>query len=102
MGKYYFQLRILRLTLDLVLFIDEIYLPVFADPSLVLPALVHLVYSSDERLQSTASDACVGVLKYHSQNAEVICLLLDCLRYFAFPFIVVSLMFSKFKMFILL
>ncbi|KAB2636135.1 hypothetical protein D8674_026669 [Pyrus ussuriensis x Pyrus communis] len=49
------------------------------DPSLVLPALVHLVYSSDERLQSTASDACVGVLKYHSQNAEVICLLLDCL-----------------------
>ncbi|KAM1482947.1 hypothetical protein TB2_034461 [Malus domestica] len=49
------------------------------DPSLVLPALVHLVYSSDEGLQSTASDACVGVLKYHSQNAEVICLLLDCL-----------------------
>ncbi|KAH0977014.1 hypothetical protein GBA52_026733 [Prunus armeniaca] len=49
------------------------------DPSLVLPSLVHLIYSSDERLQSTASDACVGVLKYHSQNAEVICMLLDCL-----------------------
>ncbi|XP_021814522.1 uncharacterized protein LOC110757258 [Prunus avium] len=49
------------------------------DPSLVLPSLVHLIYSSDESLQSTASDACVGVLKYHSQNAEVICMLLDCL-----------------------
>ncbi|KAK9941721.1 hypothetical protein M0R45_007417 [Rubus argutus] len=49
------------------------------DPSLVLPALVHLIYSADERLQSTASDACVGVLKCHSQNAEVICMLLDCL-----------------------
>ncbi|BBH09755.1 hypothetical protein Prudu_022345 [Prunus dulcis] len=49
------------------------------DPSLVLPSLVHLIYSSDERLQSSASDACVGMLKYHSQNAEVICMLLDCL-----------------------
>ncbi|KAM5549867.1 hypothetical protein ABKV19_001009 [Rosa sericea] len=49
------------------------------DPSLVLPALVNLIYSGDERLQSTASDACVVVLKYHSENAEVICMLLDCL-----------------------
>ncbi|KAL6210028.1 hypothetical protein ACLB2K_020966 [Fragaria x ananassa] len=49
------------------------------DPSLVLPALVNLIYSGDERLQATASDACVAVLKYHSQKAEVICMLLDCL-----------------------
>ncbi|XP_004292072.1 PREDICTED: uncharacterized protein LOC101315407 [Fragaria vesca subsp. vesca] len=49
------------------------------DPSLVLPALVNLIYSGDERLQATASDACVAVLKYHGQKAEVICMLLDCL-----------------------
>ncbi|XP_004308739.1 PREDICTED: uncharacterized protein LOC101304629 [Fragaria vesca subsp. vesca] len=48
------------------------------DPSLVLPALVNLIYSGDERLQATASDACVAVLKYYSQKAEVICML-DCL-----------------------
>ncbi|XP_050367158.1 uncharacterized protein LOC126785487 [Argentina anserina] len=49
------------------------------DPLLVLPALVNLIYSGNERMQSTASDACVVVLKHHSQNAEVICMLLDCL-----------------------
>lgn len=73
-----------------VLCIDELHIPVLADPSLVLPSLVHLIYSSDERLQSSASDACVGMLKYHSQNAEVICMLLDCLRYLPFHFIVFS------------
>ncbi|KAA8517047.1 hypothetical protein F0562_017135 [Nyssa sinensis] len=49
------------------------------DPSLVLPALVLLVYSSDERLQPSASNAFVSVLKYHNQKFEVICMLLDCL-----------------------
>ena len=55
-----------------------------ADPSLVLPALVRLVYSSDERVQSSSADAFIGVLKYHNHKVEVICMLLDCLRYLAF------------------
>uniref|UniRef100_A0A5B6YYI7 Uncharacterized protein n=1 Tax=Davidia involucrata TaxID=16924 RepID=A0A5B6YYI7_DAVIN len=49
------------------------------DPSLVLPALVRLVYSSDERLQPSASNVFITVLKYHNQKFEVICMLLDCL-----------------------
>lgn len=56
-----------------------------ADPSLVLRALVRLVYSSDERVQLSAADSLVRVLKYHNQKVEVICMLLDCLRYLAFP-----------------
>lgn len=66
--------------------VDNYHTPFLADPSLVLPALVNLIYSGDERLQATASDACVAVLKYHSQKAEVICMLLDCLRYFSISF----------------
>ncbi|XP_044468283.1 uncharacterized protein LOC123197869 isoform X1 [Mangifera indica] len=49
------------------------------DPSLVLPTLVRLVYSSDDKVQSSASAACIGLLKYHNQNFEVISMLLDCL-----------------------
>lgn len=49
------------------------------DPSLVLPALVRLVYSSDERVQSSSGDAFIRVLKYHNHKVEVICMLLDCL-----------------------
>lgn len=49
------------------------------DPSLVLPGLVHLVYSSDGKVQSSACEACIGVLKYHNNKFEVICILLDCL-----------------------
>ncbi|CAL0310061.1 unnamed protein product [Lupinus luteus] len=48
------------------------------DPSLYLPALIALVYSSDE-CQSPASDAIAGVLKHHNQRTDVIFLLLDCL-----------------------
>ncbi|TKY62599.1 hypothetical protein E2542_SST12457 [Spatholobus suberectus] len=48
------------------------------DPSLYLPALVGLVYSSDESL-SSASDAITGLLKRHNQRIEIIFLLLDCL-----------------------
>lgn len=55
-----------------------------ADPSLVLPALVRLVYSSDEKVQLSAADALIRVLKYHNQKVEVIFMLLDCLRYLAF------------------
>ncbi|XP_077253695.1 ARM repeat superfamily protein isoform X2 [Tasmannia lanceolata] len=49
------------------------------DPSLVLPTLVHLVYSPDERVQSSARDSVVAVLKSHNQNSDVIVMLLDCL-----------------------
>lgn len=49
------------------------------DPSLVLPALVRLVYASDERIQSSARDAVIEVLKSHNQKFEVICMLLDSL-----------------------
>jgi len=51
----------------------------FADPSLYLPALVGLVYSSDVR-QSIAIDSIIEVLKHHNQRIEVIFLFLDCLR----------------------
>ncbi|KAJ7972236.1 putative ARM repeat superfamily protein [Quillaja saponaria] len=44
---------------------------------LVLPGLVGLIYSSDESLQSSAADALIRVLKYHSLKVEVICMLLD-------------------------
>ncbi|XP_065618285.1 uncharacterized protein LOC112025718 [Quercus suber] len=49
------------------------------DPSLVLPALVRLVYSSDEKVQLSAADSLIRLLKYHNQKVEVICMLLDCL-----------------------
>ncbi|XP_068472722.1 uncharacterized protein [Phaseolus vulgaris] len=48
------------------------------DPSLYLPALVGLVYSSDET-KSIASDSIIEVLKHHNQRIEVIFLFLDCL-----------------------
>ncbi|PON49241.1 Coatomer beta subunit [Parasponia andersonii] len=50
-----------------------------ADPSMILPSLIRLVYSLDQRVQSSASDALVRVLKFHNQSAEVLCMLLDCL-----------------------
>ncbi|XP_062117653.1 uncharacterized protein LOC133831397 isoform X2 [Humulus lupulus] len=49
------------------------------DPSMILPSLVSLVHSPDERVQSCASDALLRLLKYHNKSAEVICMLLDCL-----------------------
>ncbi|KAJ4980188.1 hypothetical protein NE237_010968 [Protea cynaroides] len=51
------------------------------DPFFVLPTLVPLVYSPDERVQSSASDAVALVLKYHNQNVQVIVMLLDYLRF---------------------
>jgi hypothetical protein len=66
----------------------------FADPSFVFPGLVHLVYSSDERVQSSAGDAFIKVLKYHNEKVEVICMLLDCLRYLAFLFVFFFLFFN--------
>ncbi|KAM7524534.1 hypothetical protein LguiA_014436 [Lonicera macranthoides] len=49
------------------------------DASLVLPSLVHLIYSSNERVQLSASKAFVAVLKNHNLKSDVICMLLDCL-----------------------
>ncbi|KAF7148592.1 hypothetical protein RHSIM_Rhsim03G0016500 [Rhododendron simsii] len=49
------------------------------DPSLVLPALVGLLYSSDEVLQSSASNTFVAALKYHNKSFEVLCMLFNCL-----------------------
>ncbi|XP_059646314.1 uncharacterized protein LOC132292139 isoform X2 [Cornus florida] len=49
------------------------------DPSLVLPALLRLIFSSSERVQSSASNTLLAVLKYHNKKVEVICMLFDCL-----------------------
>ncbi|XP_017976969.1 PREDICTED: uncharacterized protein LOC18599001 isoform X1 [Theobroma cacao] len=49
------------------------------DPSFVLPALVRLVCSSDEKIQPAAAEAFVRVLKHHNQKPEVAFRLLDSL-----------------------
>ncbi|XP_023543535.1 uncharacterized protein LOC111803391 isoform X3 [Cucurbita pepo subsp. pepo] len=52
------------------------------DPSLVLPSLVRLVYSSNDKVLASAEEALVGVLKCHNQNIGAILLLLDCVSDF--------------------
>ncbi|XP_065855835.1 uncharacterized protein [Euphorbia lathyris] len=47
-------------------------------PSSVLPALIHLICSSDG-VQLYASSSFIAMLKYNSQKPEVICMVLDCL-----------------------
>nr|XP_043612330.1 uncharacterized protein LOC122584038 [Erigeron canadensis] len=49
------------------------------DPSLVLPALVGLVYSVDATLHSSATSTLVNLLTYHNEKPEVVSMLLDCL-----------------------
>ncbi|KAL3533812.1 hypothetical protein ACH5RR_007333 [Cinchona calisaya] len=49
------------------------------DPSVILPAVVRLIYASNERVQSLASETLLAVLKRHKEESEVLCLLLDCL-----------------------
>ncbi|CAL1385061.1 unnamed protein product [Linum trigynum] len=49
------------------------------DPSVSLPALVGLLYSSDDRVKRSAATTFVAVLNYHGQEPGVICMLLDCL-----------------------
>ncbi|XP_024965629.1 uncharacterized protein LOC112505833 isoform X2 [Cynara cardunculus var. scolymus] len=49
------------------------------DPSLVLPGLVHLIYSSDATLHSSAASTLLGVLTYHNQKPEIVSMVLDCL-----------------------
>ncbi|KAG7037384.1 hypothetical protein SDJN02_01009 [Cucurbita argyrosperma subsp. argyrosperma] len=52
------------------------------DPSLVLPSLVRLVYSSNDKGLASAEEALVGVLKCHNQNIGAIFVLLDCVSDF--------------------
>ncbi|XP_039010853.1 uncharacterized protein LOC120139789 [Hibiscus syriacus] len=49
------------------------------DPSFVLPALVRLVFLSEEKVLPVASEALCRVLKHHHQNPEIICMMLDSL-----------------------
>lgn len=49
------------------------------EPSIVLPRLVHILYTSDRTLQSSARKAFIGMLRSHKQKSEVIFMLLDCL-----------------------
>ncbi|PIN16692.1 hypothetical protein CDL12_10657 [Handroanthus impetiginosus] len=49
------------------------------DPPLVLPALVGLIYSTNEREQISASNALIALLLNHRQKPEIVCMLLDCL-----------------------
>ncbi|XP_020526344.1 uncharacterized protein LOC18439992 isoform X1 [Amborella trichopoda] len=50
------------------------------DPEFVFPPLLLCVYSSDEKMQSAASEAILAVLKGHEQTCDVVVALLDSLR----------------------
>ncbi|GFP89684.1 hypothetical protein PHJA_001112200 [Phtheirospermum japonicum] len=49
------------------------------DPTLVLPRLVELSYSTQESLRISADNALISLLVNHKQKPEILCLLLDCL-----------------------
>ncbi|KAK4281861.1 hypothetical protein QN277_013308 [Acacia crassicarpa] len=49
------------------------------DPSLHLPTLISRVYSPIERVQSSATDTLIRVLKFHNQKSDVLLFMLDCL-----------------------
>ncbi|KAL6530431.1 hypothetical protein OROMI_028320 [Orobanche minor] len=49
------------------------------DPTLVLPMLVDLSYSTQESLHVSASNALLALLVKHKQKPEILCLILDCL-----------------------
>ncbi|KAH7282662.1 hypothetical protein KP509_35G042300 [Ceratopteris richardii] len=50
------------------------------DPEFVLPALVHNVYSRDEKVRSAASASIIALLKHHSDSCVTLCVLLDSTR----------------------
>ncbi|KAI3891549.1 hypothetical protein MKX03_033096 [Papaver bracteatum] len=54
-------------------------LAMMTDPHLVLPDLVRLVYSPDERRRSSACDALAAVLKFHNKSPNLIIMLIDYL-----------------------
>ncbi|XP_073287340.1 uncharacterized protein [Primulina huaijiensis] len=49
------------------------------DPPLVLPALVGLSYSTDDKIQLLASTTLIALLINHKQEPEILCMLIDCL-----------------------
>ncbi|CAA7060609.1 unnamed protein product [Microthlaspi erraticum] len=49
------------------------------EPSFVLPDLVTLIYSTNGKVQSSATETLIGVLKDHKEDSDVICMLLTCL-----------------------
>ncbi|XP_038882126.1 uncharacterized protein LOC120073376 isoform X2 [Benincasa hispida] len=53
------------------------------EPTLFLPSLVRLVYSSSDKVLASAREALIGVLKCHNENVGVIFMLLDCVSDFA-------------------
>nr|XP_029117568.1 uncharacterized protein LOC105034833 isoform X4 [Elaeis guineensis] len=64
---------------DLMNYVEESNLLPQFDPHFVLPALVQLRFSGNEKVQSTASNTIAAVLKCHSRESSVILALLDCL-----------------------
>ncbi|CAH2063814.1 unnamed protein product [Thlaspi arvense] len=49
------------------------------EPSFVLPELVTLIYSTNGKVQSSATKALLGVLQHQKEDSDVICMLLTCL-----------------------
>uniref|UniRef100_A0A1J3GQ58 Uncharacterized protein n=1 Tax=Noccaea caerulescens TaxID=107243 RepID=A0A1J3GQ58_NOCCA len=49
------------------------------EPSFVLPDLVTLIYSTNGKVQSSATETLIGVLKDHKDDSDVICMVLTCL-----------------------
>ncbi|CAN8254424.1 unnamed protein product [Cochlearia groenlandica] len=54
------------------------------EPSFVLPDLVTLIYSTNGKVQLSATESLLGILKHHKEDPNVICMLLTCLRYYIF------------------
>lgn len=49
------------------------------EPSFVLPNLVNLIYAPNGKVQSSATETLLGVLKHHKEDFDVICMLLTSL-----------------------
>lgn len=55
---------------------------IVADPRLVLPRLAELSYSPHDNIQTSAAIALITLLVNHKEEPDILCMLLDCLRYF--------------------
>lgn len=60
----------------------------------MLPDLVTLTYALNEKVQSSATESLLGVLKHHKEDSDVICMLLTCLRYRALSLFLLSPMYT--------
>jgi hypothetical protein len=56
----------------------------------VLPNLVNLIYAPNGKVQSSATETLLGVLKHHKEDFDVICMLLTSLRYRALSLFLLS------------